>query len=70
MYTRTLDNKNNTRGCVVSLHTTGLAAGPGRRRVRIMLRRRAGLVGNVGRVNCSMVQAMAAEKPVNKMAGH
>ena len=34
-----------------------------------MLRRWAGIVGRVGRANCSAVQAMTTDTLVNKMAG-
>ena len=49
---------------------TGLAAEPGRRRVRrtCTLRRRAGLIGLLGRANSSTVRAMAAGILVNKTA--
>ena len=62
-------HQKTIQGRGANLHTTGLAAGPKRLRVRRMHRRRAGLVGYVSWANCSMVWAMAASTPVSKIAG-
>jgi len=63
-----LNNGNSAKGWWASLHTTGLAAGPGRQRVRRTLRGRAGLGGRLSWANSSVVWVMTAGTFVSKTA--